>query len=460
MPSRRPDSKPVVRPANESNLPATTSQQLALDLFAGAATTFGARSIKGTKDGQQIIFEKSQVLISTGTVGLKARQLINVCHYLGSNDPRANSYSVPYAFFKWMLGTTTRDNKYIVSLFMEAQDIKISVINESTRKAVLTQMIGDTVFIEDGMIHFTIPALVRQELASPKVRALVNMRVSADFQSQYSLALYELLAMRDRPGQTEWLTVEEWKRLLGCAGQYEEFKSFKQKVLDTAIAEINKRSDIEVKMHRSRLRGGATVTHILFEVKDNEKARPDVSRQRQKEVAEEFQALTNEFGLSDKEIDGIIAKKASGEWPHTRISNAIEFARFRIRHGTVTYPGKLFMSALENGNRLSVYEREKPGPDASESGKSVKEMAMAAAEDQTALEIVVAAKMARARLINPHDHADVQAMWKSFQSSVPGKAILARYKLQRATMSAACEIDVVAASFWNSFLKRSIKEPT
>lgn len=87
------------------------------------------------------------------------------------------------------------------------------------------------------------------------------------FKSKYSIRLYELIKSihyNELSDYEKVYTLEELKKLLG-AESYIKYSHFKDRVLETAINEINMFSD-KLVMYKTK-RQGRSITHIIFYIK-------------------------------------------------------------------------------------------------------------------------------------------------------------------------------------------------
>jgi plasmid replication initiation protein len=80
--------------------------------------------------------------------------------------------------------------------------------------------------------------------------------------SSYGVRIYELLTQWKSLGEKEF-SIENLKQLLQVENQYLQMCNFKARVLDPAIKDINKNSDIWVKW--SQKKTGRKVTHLIFQ---------------------------------------------------------------------------------------------------------------------------------------------------------------------------------------------------
>lgn len=81
--------------------------------------------------------------------------------------------------------------------------------------------------------------------------------------SKYSIRIYEILKSYETIGiyKTE---IEALKVILGCSDNFAVFKDFRRRVLDVALGEINKYSDLQVEM--TPLRTNRAYTHLIFSI--------------------------------------------------------------------------------------------------------------------------------------------------------------------------------------------------
>ena len=126
-----------------------------------------------------------------------------------------------------------------------------------------------------GTASYVYPPTLRRQLANPAVYARINLAVQARFGSGYALALYENCVRFRKVGTTGWISVEDWRGLLGVEdGQYPEYKYLNKQVLKRAVDEVNHYSDIRVEMETKREgRSVATLRFTVAEAPPDESAR-------------------------------------------------------------------------------------------------------------------------------------------------------------------------------------------
>jgi plasmid replication initiation protein len=93
--------------------------------------------------------------------------------------------------------------------------------------------------------------------------------------SSYGVRIYELLVQWKDLGKKEF-SIEHLKQLLQVEKQYLQMCNFKARVLDPAIKDINKNSDIWVKWAQRKT--GRKVTHLIFQFGFKEEQKPKTSK--------------------------------------------------------------------------------------------------------------------------------------------------------------------------------------
>ena len=119
--------------------------------------------------------------------------------------------------------------------------------------------------IKGGVCRYAYPAPLRELLYNPQIYARVNLAVQTRFSTGSALALYENCLRFLKVGTTGWISLEDWRGLLGVGdGQYPEYKRFRSKVLTPSVKQVNEHSDIRIAMETRRER--RRVAAIRFSV--------------------------------------------------------------------------------------------------------------------------------------------------------------------------------------------------
>lgn len=128
----------------------------------------------------------------------------------------------------------------------------------------------------DGLVslrfnHDILPYLteLKQCFTSYKLKNVVRMS------SGYGARLYEMLVQWKEVGERE-ISLEWLKNTLQLENKYLQMNDFKKRVLDPAISDINKNSDLWVKW--SQKKTGRKVTHLIFQFGFKEEQKPKPSK--------------------------------------------------------------------------------------------------------------------------------------------------------------------------------------
>lgn len=100
-----------------------------------------------------------------------------------------------------------------------------------------------------------------------------ELKQVSELQSEYSIRLYELMMQWKAVGKTNKISVDDLRRKLGVEPQqYKKMNNFKARVLDHAINQINKHTDIqaEYEQHKNgRAIAGFTFKFKVKKIKEN-----------------------------------------------------------------------------------------------------------------------------------------------------------------------------------------------
>ena len=119
--------------------------------------------------------------------------------------------------------------------------------------------------VEDGMLSYGFSPILAELLFNPEIYQRISIAQQRLFKTAYGLALWENCVRYSNTGSTGMVPVEEWRLLLGATAKtYDEYRRLSQKVLTPAIKEVNKVSNIEIKMKTKRT--NRKVSHIGFQV--------------------------------------------------------------------------------------------------------------------------------------------------------------------------------------------------
>jgi plasmid replication initiation protein len=112
----------------------------------------------------------------------------------------------------------------------------------------------------------------------------------SEFKSKYSIRLYEILIKHKELSNTKKYSITEIRKLLGLElNEYERIAVLKRDVIDKAVSEINKKTDINVKY--DQFKEGRNITHIIFKITKNKANK--IKDCRDKNTIDMFNGMTD-----------------------------------------------------------------------------------------------------------------------------------------------------------------------
>lgn len=125
-----------------------------------------------------------------------------------------------------------------------------------------------------------------------------------DLTSIYAIRLYEMLVQWRGNGKTPQIKLDELRNKLGILeGEYERIANFKAKVLDFAISQINKHTDITATYEQHK--AGRIITGFTFSFKSKAKAKAKDEQGRDSKTGDLFSIE----GLSDAQLARVARNK-------------------------------------------------------------------------------------------------------------------------------------------------------
>ena len=122
-------------------------------------------------------------------------------------------------------------------------------------------------------------------------------------QSEYAIRLYELIIQWRSVGKTNQISLVELREKLGLVDEYQRIEAFKRRVLDLAIAQINKHTDITADYEQHKQ--GRVIIGFTFKFK---------MKKNNEKTAAHIETNNNDMstveGLNDKQL-GRIARNPS-----------------------------------------------------------------------------------------------------------------------------------------------------
>jgi len=251
--------------------------------------------------------------------------------------------------------------------------------DKETEWEVTTLLAG--VKIINGICYYSYNPLIKDRLSDPKIYAKLSLFEQSLIKGKYALILWELFKDYIGIGETGWIKIENFRKLLGLkADEYTEFKILNRDIIKKAIIQLNKMSVIYIDPETgvNKKREGRNIVALKFIIQHNEnnvgkiKKLEDKWNTNQKQLSlplpdprEGFQnqellkSLTEEFGLLEEKAVEILKTK-----DEFQIYENLEYIRTWRDAGKIKASLSGFtISAIENNYRLDGKIKEKKKTD-------------------------------------------------------------------------------------------------
>lgn len=164
-----------------------------------------------------------------------------------------------------------------------------------------------SVKIKDGVCSYQYSDNLRELFSYPKIYGVINLKTQAQLKSSYGLALYENCSRYKDIKSTPWLSVQDVRKILGALGDtYNHWGSFKKRVLDIALREVNEKTELKVEV--TSRKEGRKISYLKFKIAKKiieiEKLDGDDER-----ASRYIEILITDFGVSRKKACSLLKKQ-------------------------------------------------------------------------------------------------------------------------------------------------------
>jgi hypothetical protein len=187
--------------------------------------------------------------------------------------------------------------------------------------------------IKNGLITYRIAKELKSLLLSPSQYAQIRMNTVAEMTSSFGLALYENCASYHGMGETGWISIEQFKNLMGVGDKYTVYNDLKKRVIKSAIQDVNKHSEFQIGLVEKK--ENRKTTKIKFIISN----KPAVKHN-------ETNPTLQEIGISRSKIN---------QWGSTYEKSYIdEKVNFVNHYPNVQNKSGLLIAAVEKGYKIPV----------------------------------------------------------------------------------------------------------
>lgn len=207
-----------------------------------------------TKPADKALIKHSAAIGIVGSVTLLQRRAWNVLLAVAYDElPRRERFSVSMSDLIELLSITTRNTDHIKSVLRGLVETRMEwdvLGRDRDHRWGVMAMLSEA-RIEGGTVYYAFPPTLRENLYDPNVYARISLSISNRFGSRFALAAYELAVDYLGVGQTPWIGVSDFRRLMGVEeGQYASYRELNRNVVQVAEREVNEHSDIELRFDK------------------------------------------------------------------------------------------------------------------------------------------------------------------------------------------------------------------
>lgn len=222
---------------------------------------------------------------------LEQKLVLSLCSKISSNDNMFNSFEISVNEFANFMGIDNKNYEFNRTLKKKCEELasKTITINKGTDKKPNWYIFNWFHHIQyevgKGVVSMQFheslePYLLNIQEAYTKYKLGYIM----NFRNEYSFRIYELMKEYEKRGERV-LLVDELKSMLftGKEASYQQYSHFKVRVINKALEEINKFSDLTVTLIKEE-KQGKKVVGLVFEIRPHKYKLPIDVLQEAEEV--------------------------------------------------------------------------------------------------------------------------------------------------------------------------------
>ena len=226
---------------------------------------------KASSDKQ--ILKKHVAAIHIGApLSLLQRKLVNALLYNAYDGLLTNqSHTISASVLCEMIGFDSKNIAYLKAALKGLMEtvVEFDVLEEDGKSSWEAMVLLSYARIKDGECTYRYERALAEKLYHPDVYSKINLSVLREMNSAHALVLYENCYRYVDIGRTAWWDVDVFRKLMAVdtMPSYKPFKALNRNVIQPAMKEVNKLSNIQVSMET--IMQGRTVTSLRFIVQPN-----------------------------------------------------------------------------------------------------------------------------------------------------------------------------------------------
>ncbi len=314
---------------------------------------------------KEVIKHSGAIQVSANQISLLQRKIWNVLLANAFDDLLSkDEYSITIKDLAEILKFDSNDIELVKEAVTKMQKVLVqwNVLEKDDEAWISSQFLGEVnITKQSGVIFYTWGKYLREKLYNPTMYAKINLAVQSKFKSKYALILYELcldyFIKKQGKGETPWIDIEDFRKLMGADNDkyYSNFKYLNRKVLKVALNEVNKESDIFIKV--SRRMESRKVVALKFHISPTPYSNNLLTRlikspkqgelsfkSEDEEKKELYERMTKAFTLSDRQAQEILNTMHDFE----EVKEILDMVERRVKRDEIMNIGAYTYKALKD----------------------------------------------------------------------------------------------------------------
>lgn len=313
---------------------------------------------KNTHENNHILKKHVAAIHIGGRLSLLQRKLVNALLYNAYDDLlTAREHQISASLLCEMIGFDSKNVGYLKAALKGLMEtvVEFDVLEEDGKRSWEAMVLLPYAKLKDGVCTYRYERALAEKLYHPDVYSKINLSVLRDMKSAHALVLYENCYRYVDIGRTAWWDVEVFRKLMAVDSMpsYKPFKALNRNVIQPAMKEVNKLSNIQVEME-TRMKG-RTVTGLRFIVKPN----PQLSLVGMEEE-DDITASPAYLALREERVSKTLARQWVIEYGEEYVLDKLDLAHSQAASGKIKSSKVGFLkSAIEEDYHNENAEKKK-----------------------------------------------------------------------------------------------------
>lgn len=293
------------------------------------------------------ILKKHVAAIHIGAkLSMLQRKLMNALLYNAyDNLLTAREHSISSAVLCEMIGFDSKNTPYLRGALKGLMEtvVEFDVLEEDGERSWEASVLIPYAKLKGGVCTYRIEQNLAEKLYHPDVYSKINLSVLREMKSAHALVLYENCYRYVDIAHTPWWDVDIFRKLMAVdmMPSYKPFKALNRNVIQPAMKEVNKLSNIQVELE-TRMKG-RMVTGLRFLIRPN----PQLSLIGM-EAEDEINNLRVYKELLKEGISKTLARSWVLEYDEDYILEKLDLARDKAANGRIkSSKGGFLKAAIE-----------------------------------------------------------------------------------------------------------------